>query len=210
MSNLPVKHPETALNLLSEDEKSALLSYQESGADTHIGPSLAASLFELFLNGKSIKEIQAINKAFSVGMIVDARLRYKWDEQKEEYVRNLFLKIRERAEQAHAQSVHHLIDRLSATHKLTGDRLQKFLQTGDESLIAGMQLSSMTNYSKVIQLLMSMLGQDKKGSSINLSIQNTPNATASTDIIGGEKVQGQLLPSGTAAQIIKALLETKK
>lgn len=207
--SLPVKYPENRLSLLTDEEKLALNDYEISGSKNHLGPTLAASLFSLFLNGKSLKEIQALNKAYSLGMIVDARLRYDWDTQKEDYARDLFLKVRERASQAHAESIHHLIDRLSATHKLTGDKLQRFIQTGDESLIAGMNLSSMTNYGKIVQLLMSMLGQDsKKGASISLNIQSPQSVQATA--IGGEKIEGQLLPAGTASQIIKALLETKK
>lgn len=127
-----------------------------------IAPNTSLIYYQQFLAGFSCEEIAIKNPGVDVGSIIDARLRYKWDERKEEYISNLYKTMQERYVQVQMEAVHYVSDMLSAAHKLNGDKYRRFLISGNPNDLEGLEISSLKQYKEVVDLLLKLTGQDKK------------------------------------------------
>ncbi|MHA1860983.1 MAG: hypothetical protein ACTSVM_01625 [Candidatus Ranarchaeia archaeon] len=226
--NLAELQKENELNprdLLTAEEKEELGRYT-GGLDQEpndskktegiLAGSTARTFFELFLNGHTTKEIYNQNKSFPWGMIIDARIRYDWDKERDVYTRELFTGVRQKLIKNQIESVHMLADLLAATHKNIGGRLKKYLQTGDETLIKDINLTSIHSYGKTVALLMKMTGQEKELGSLRVLLEDADKKTSTTvdgQVIPTEPLApspAKMLPASVAANIVNMLLEKKK
>lgn len=126
-----------------------------------LSPSTAAGLYALFLRGISCDEISRINPGFNLGIIIRARIENDWDSQKALYTKQLLEGVRERVKQVELEAVEYAIHRMSAEHKLKGDRLKKFLQSGDPADLQGLEVELMgtKGYKEAIENLLKITGQ---------------------------------------------------
>ena len=123
----------------------------------------ALKLYELFLNGYSVNEIYRINGGkIELGAIVDARIRFKWDERKEKQLEGLYSNIDQKIIKAKNEALVYLTDSLAAAHKLMGDKVKLFLQEGDISLIQGMDLDKFKTYKELLQMLQTLTANNGK------------------------------------------------
>lgn len=60
-----------------------------------------------------------------------------------------------------ADSINHIATYLTAVHKNVGDKLKKYVETGDESLVEGMNLESFKNYKEAAELLRTLANLDE-------------------------------------------------
>ena len=150
-----------ALSLLGDKELILLEEFKSSGK-AGLAPSLSASFFELYLNGNDVFEIQKLNKAYDIGAIIDCKVRFSWDEKKDAYINNLHTNAMSRLMQVQMESANFLADVLSAAHKRHGIALRKYLQSGDPRDIEGFDIGNISSYSKSIEALMKITGQDQK------------------------------------------------
>lgn len=170
---------EQAYQNLSLEESKAYERWQNSNEPT-IAPSTQAKFFELFLAGKECQEIQRLNPTFSLGMIIQARLMGRWDERREQHLTSLLDGVRERVQQVTLESVNFIADMLSAANKLHGDKLKRFIQSGDEKDLDGLAVNSLKTYKETVELLMKMTGQGevKKGEvkHLHMTVDAIPRA----------------------------------
>ncbi len=146
---------------LSPEERKAYKLYVQKN-DPPLSPSVQAQLFSLYLNGTSCEEIAKLNPNFSLGMIVRARVEGLWDERRDAHLESLFSGVRERVQQVQMESVVFTSDLLSSANKMFGDKLKKYLQTGDERELGALRIDSLKQYRDAVDLLMKLTGQDKK------------------------------------------------
>jgi hypothetical protein len=152
---------------LSDSEKYALdyfrKSFQKGGASTYaIAPSTQAQLFVLYLNGRSLNEIRILNHPnFNLGQIVAAAVDNDWEGQKREYSSGLMQKARERFQQVGCESLAFLGDTLSAAHKMHGDAMARYLQSGNPADLGAFTITNIRQYKEVLELLLKASGQDK-------------------------------------------------
>lgn len=175
---------------LTNEEKGSLTVYVESGG-VPISPNTASGLYELFLNGSSTMDIWKINKNIPYGAIVDARIRFNWDEQKELYSTELHSKIRDKVVKSQLEMTSLLTDMLAAANKKHGEKIRKFLQTGDEKHLEGaLGVDNIMGMQKTIESLMKITGQDKpnKEEKRLVDIQSAP--TQSRNVDGGMAKEG--------------------
>jgi hypothetical protein len=151
----------SALDLLSPEERKAYKLYVQKG-DPPLSPTVQMQLFELFLNGSTCEEIIQLNPNFSLGMIVRARVEGLWDERRAKHIDHLFEHVRERVQQVQMESVMFTSDLLAGANKMFGDKLKKYLQTGDERELGGLRIDTLKQYRDAVDLLMKLTGQDKK------------------------------------------------
>ena len=203
-SNLPALMDqliEKSKGVLSASEYNLVKAYIEKGG-SQLAPETASKFFELFLNGSDIKEVWRLNKSFPIEAIHLARVKYDWDLKKDEYVMHLTDQVREKAVKAQLETTALLTDLLAATSKKNGDRLKKYIQTGDEKDLDGaMQIDSLMGLMKVIEGLGKITGADRvqkidKKETVNVNI----NATSTTEDMTPE----------TAAKILEALAESRR
>jgi hypothetical protein len=179
LSNLIVR-PEVqrALDNLSDRELEAYERYK----GPPLAPSVQAQLYELFLNGYDADAIQKLNPNFNLGMIVRARVDGLWDERKAAHVTGLLDGVRERVQTIQMESVHFMANLLAAAHKLHGDKLKRYLQTGDESVLGDISIKSLDGYRKAAELLLKLTGQDQKQTQV---VKGEVKHTHSVEGVGG-------------------------
>jgi hypothetical protein len=74
----------------------------------------------------------------------------------------LFEGVRERVEQVQMESVLFTTDLLSSANKMFGDKLKKYIQTGDERELGALKVDSLKQYRDAVDLLLRLTGQSNK------------------------------------------------
>lgn len=176
-----------------------------------LSPNTAVKLYELFLAGHTCEEIQKQNRQFSLGMIVHARIRDDWDGHRQRYLSDLYSQASKRFGQVQLESVNFLADAFAAVHKLNGDKLKRFLQTGDPKDLAGVGFlpSSVKTYKDLWETMLKITGKDRPGVTVPVTVNqtSTPNqvATVEAKVLPGEEP----MKAQDAHTMIKALLAAK-
>jgi hypothetical protein len=143
---------------LSQAEREAYHKYESKGGYA-LAPSAQAQLFALYLNGSSCEEIAELNKSFSLGMIVKAKVDGLWEQRKENHIRGLLETVKDRVTQVQMESAIFATDVLSAANKLYGTKLKKYIQTGDEKDLGELAITSLKQYKDAVELLLKITGQ---------------------------------------------------
>ncbi len=180
---------------LSTRELSAYRAY--SGLNQPpVAPTTNASFFRLFLTGKSCSEIVELNRGFSLGQIVRARIENNWDEKRTEYYQDLMKSAAQQVMATELESMKFLSDLLSANHKLYGAKIAKFLQTGDPEELTGVPIGSFKQYKEVLQLLKEITQKNPES-----KVSVTHNFVDSSKVVEGEVVKGSSVIADIAKKI---------
>lgn len=188
---------------LNLEEKETLRKYVDEVLPKGGGiaaPSLEAQFFQLFLEGYTSAEIQRLNPQYPLGMILHAQVRYEWDRKKEEYAVQLQQRIMEKLMKTQLESVNFVSDLLAASHKRYGEKVKRYIQTGDEKLLDGIEIASLMSYGKAIDTLYKLTGQDKDRA------PKTPAGQAPANVIDAQAVTVGRIGPGTAKTIIRRAL----
>ncbi len=152
-----------ALDQLSEAERDVYLSWRRTKAPP-LPVDKGLKMFELYLNGYDCEAICKVNsETYPLGQILDARMRYHWDDRKEHQIKRLFDSIGQKILVTHKESLGFLSDWLAAVHKLYGDKVKQFIQDGDpEILPVQIRFSSIKDYKEMTNLLIALINATKK------------------------------------------------
>lgn len=160
MSEL-AKRPEDALTPFEQEE---LTKARRTDGFAPISSLVAVKMYQLFLLGHTCEEIvRANDHKFSLGMVLDARIRHEWDRRREGYLDKLYEEAGNLVKQRQVESAFFLGDMLAAAHAEYGTKLQKFIQTRDPAdLPETFKVDSITKYKMVVDALVLVTGQDRK------------------------------------------------
>lgn len=182
MTNAIAKKPEDAL---TQTEADSLTKWRRASDYAPLATVTAIKMYQLYLLGHTCDEIVKSNEnKFSLGMVVDARMRHDWDRRRAEYIDKLYNEAGDIVKQRQMESALFLGDMLAAAHVEFGEKMQKYIQTRDPAdLPANFRLDSITKYKMAIDGLMRVTGQDKKeasGAAVqvignNVTLQEAPN-----------------------------------
>jgi hypothetical protein len=187
---------------LSPEDQSVLAAFAASGA-LPLAPATAAQFLELYLNGCNAQEIQRLNKPFKLGQILDAQIRYKWSEQRDKLSMDLQARAVENVRKAQLDATELMSNMLVAANKQHGDKLKKYIQSGDEKDLDGsLNIVSLQSLLKVTEGLLKITGQDRV-SKVKVSTTNTQNVNV--NVSGG----GDLSPDD-AAKILEIMSAAKR
>ncbi len=125
-----------------------------------LAPGVAAGLYELYLNGRSLSEIRAQFTQYGLGQIVHAAVEGRWNERRLEYLGGLMDRAKGRALQVAAESVEFISDSMAAAHKMHGAALKKYLVTGDPKDLGAFGIGSLKQYRDTVEVLLKITGQD--------------------------------------------------
>lgn len=166
---------ELAVRVLTVPEWNMLRAHMEKGGHG-LAPDTAAKFFELFLNGSDCREIHRLNKAFPYESILWARVRYTWDQAKDEYAIALQQKVREKVVKATLDTTDLITDMLVAAKKKYSDSLKRYIQTGNiEDLDGALEIENLNSLLKAVEGLQKITGQDrvqKVQSDVNININS--------------------------------------
>ncbi len=152
---------ERVTKLLSEGEIYAY-EYWKKSSQGAVAASLNAQLFGLFLNGKNTEEIRRLNPLLTLGQIVSARIEGDWDKRRDEHLDRLLADTSGRIQQATMETSELICDMLAVANKEHGDKLRKYLQTGNEADLGDFKVDSLGNLKQAIEVLQKLTGQDKQ------------------------------------------------
>ena len=191
---------------LSLDDSAKLEAYVAAGGHP-LAPSTALSFFELFLNGSDLKEVHRLNKAFPYEAVLWAYVKYNWEVQKTEYMQKQMEQIRMKVVKATMDTTSLVTNLLAAAQKKHGDKLKKYLQTGNEADLGdALNVRSINDLLKTAEALQKITGQDK-----TLNVNN--KTTFDVNVGGNVQVGAAGLQSGdqnslspeAAAQVLAAI-----
>src|SRR5271165_17752 len=132
---------ESAIELLAQQypdiTENELTLYRVALALPPLKPEMSAQLYELFLIGKTCREIAALNPTISLGLIVRARIEDEWDRQKFEYIMGLQKLTHDKVTKMQLEVMGHIALNFAVHHKLNEPSLLKFMQTGNKEDLAG-------------------------------------------------------------------------
>lgn len=196
-------------NYLTPEELETLDRWKQEKNKPSISVALSLKMFELFLNGSNCDEIVKVNNnQFTLGQVLEVRLRDGWDERREKYLTDLYSGVVDKVRQTQMESIVFTSDLLAAAHKQFGQKLKRYLQTGDEKELGPLSLNGLQAYQKAIDIMLKLTGQDKKEAASKLQV---PSVT-SIPTAGGMPASKKLLPGGTenldptlADQVLKFL-----
>jgi hypothetical protein len=186
---------------LSPKERAAYEVYLANG-NRNISPVTQAQFLALFLRGKSCDEICALNPSWPLGAIVKCRIEGDWDQRLADYREQLFTGVREKLQQIELESINFLTDMLAVAHKQQGDKLKRYLQTGNEDDLGEMKISSIAGYSKVLETVIKVTGQDREQTV-------THQHSIKTDAVADYSALASA-SSDQAAEVLAKLIEVKK
>jgi hypothetical protein len=122
----------------------------------------AQKFFDLYLNGYDVNEIHRLNPSFPKGCIYLARLRYSWDQMYHDAMVTMNQRVINKITKAAIEATSIYTDMIAAANKKHGDRLKKYIQTGDESYLKdALSINSISDLAKVIESLQKLSGQDR-------------------------------------------------
>ncbi len=152
----------TAIKALSPRELDAY-RYFLRAKQSSIAEDAADRLYQLYLQGQSCEDIRRVAVGFSLGQVVAARIVGEWDSKVAGYRENLVANVPIQAEQTHLEAVDFLGNLLKATYMKYGDKIRKYLATGDEAHLIDVPLpKSVREFGAVMDLFMKSTGQDKR------------------------------------------------
>lgn len=125
-----------------------------------LAPHLQGQLFELFLNGLSLVDIVKANRGVQLGAVVRAAIEGNWWERRDEYRDSLLNHVRDRVVQTQNESIVFVTHLLAAANKRYGEKIIRYLQTGDEKELGELAVDSIDQYRKVAELLLKLTGQE--------------------------------------------------
>jgi hypothetical protein len=199
----PPEFVELARVDLTPDELEVLSIYTEGGGYP-LAPATAVKFFELFINGSSAAEIHRLNPAFPVGAILDSQVRYKWAAERDRCAVELQQRVRESVIKAQLETTELMADMLRAAKRQHGDKLKKFIQSGNEKDLDGvLNIESLHSLGKIVDSLLKITGQDRVS---KVKTENTQNLNVN---LTSSQSNEDLSPE-EAAKVLEILADAKR
>lgn len=204
--SLQLYRPEEYVTYANTDlpaEDLVILTEYLAGGGHPLSPDAGARMYELFLHGSDAREIQRLNKAFPLGGILDAQVRYKWTQRRDQYYIELQDRVKDKVIKSQLETTELMTDILAAARKKHSDKLKKFIQSGDEKDLDGvMNIETLQSLLKVTEGLLKITGQDRV---TKTKTENTQNFNVN---VTGVKTED--LSPEDAATILNIMSKNKK
>lgn len=185
---------------LTPTEQSAL-RYWYASNQPEISPDTATRMFQLFLQGQTCDQIRSLNKGYSLGQVVRARVAGEWDKLRSEYQRDLLELTRIRAMQETLETTNFVGDMLAAARTEFGEKFRKYILTHDSKELGALRIESIKDLKDAVALFQMLTGQDKKqtvqGEVLHRHEHGASEQTA--------KVIGESLAPAVAAEVLQLL-----
>jgi hypothetical protein len=155
------------------------------------------------LNGYAAHEIQRLNKPFKLGQILDAQIRYKWSARRDKYSMDLQDSVVPLARKAQLETTELYSNMLVAANKLHGDKLKRYIQSGDEKDLDGaLSIVSLQSLLKITEGLLKVTGQDRV-SKVKVNTAHTETLNVNMTGVGD-------ISSEDSAKILEIMASAKR
>lgn len=184
-----------------DDREWALLSVVLEKGAKPISPTLAASMFNLFLENYPCTKIAEINKGFTESDVLYCRYRFNWDDQRNQYADTLQQQMLNKLKKIQFESLEFLTNTLSVLHKSERDKMLTYLQTGKPEDKPEMWIKSIAGYKSIIETIQKLTGEDKV---------HKHEIKAEYRVSVASKEVTDQMPKEVQSSLLKQLLATKK
>jgi hypothetical protein len=198
---------EQAEVLLPVHEYNMLKIYVEDGKH-ELASDTMNRFFELYLNGTTPAEIHRLNKAFPYEAILWASIKYKWGEQKSQFYMDLQNSVKEKVIKAQLEATELLSTAVSVANKRFGDKFKKYLMTGDEKHLDGLEATTINSLGSLIKAIEGI--QKATGQANTVTVKNKTETTTTNNVnLNVQSGNGSVSPDA-AAQILKIIADEKR
>jgi hypothetical protein len=192
-----------AEKMLSVPRFNMLKAYIEKGGHP-LAPDTASKFFELYLGGVEPEEIHRLNKAFPYEAIIWSALKFDWQTKRDEYIATLQDTVRDKVIKAQLETTGLLADMLTAANKHHGDKIKRYIMTGEAADLDGaLNIDSITNLLKIVNGMRDITGQS------NTQKIKTENTQTLNLNVKSDKNTGSM-DAETAAEILAVIAKSKK
>lgn len=194
----------SAIQTLTSYELEAYNKYADSGR-----PGLSArqadSLYNMYKSGMTCESMSKLpgNEGLQLGMILKARIDYRWDERRQAEASALFSRAKEGVELAQLESIQFVTQAVMAYSQMMGDKVRKYLQTRNEEELGSFKNMSVKQFRELLDMLMMLTGQDKTKQVFGKIVHEHVGEN-------GNALDGKVVEAEEAEIMLKALEEYKK
>ena len=140
-------------------EKKTVQEFKDNGAPgiAKIEDSNVAQFFKLYMTGHTYAEIaQITNKKKEIILYVSQR--NEWHTKKMDYFNDLAIHFADKSRQSKLESANVVVQATAAFGKYISEEMQRFIKTGDKTIIENFDSKTFTNFIKSIETLDKLLG----------------------------------------------------
>lgn len=164
-------------------------------------------MFGLYMSGKTYTEISKITKV-KKNMVLYMAAKMRWYEKRMEYLDDIHKAISTKLKDTRVESLNFIANLISVHHKYYGEEMDKYLKTGDRTIIENLDLKQLGQYFKSIEILEKILNPT------NVNKSGGSNATVNVNAPDGATVrqvdeQTLEITPGNTGDILKALAKHK-
>ena len=164
-------------------------------------------MFALYMQGRTYTNISKTTKV-KKDLVLYMAAKMNWYEKRMEHLNDIQNNITKRLTDTKTQSLDFITNLITAQHKYYGDEIDKFLMTGDRTVMDGLDLKQLTQYFKSIEILEKIINP------ANIKPGSGSKATVNINAPDGAEVRQlddntvEITPGNTGA-ILKALSKMK-
>lgn len=206
LSNLPQD--------MTVEEKKVLQEFISNGCPglLRVQQSDIFKWFELYMAGKTYAEIATITKS-KKDLIMYISHKSTWMDKRLKHYEDISLSILDKVKKAKLENANTLITMMNALGKYFSSKYDRFLSTGDQSIIEGIDTKMSSQYFKAIELLSKLMNPDddpdtKKNIAQSPLVNiNMGNSSATIKQVDNQTLE---ITDETAGEILKGLAGLKK
>lgn len=164
------------------------------------------SMFSLYMSGKNYTEISQITKV-KKNLVLYMSAKMRWYDKRMEYLNEIQTKMTKKLKDTRVESLNFISDLISMHHKYYGDEIDKYLATGDKTIVENMDLKALSQYFKSIEILekiMNPANVNKGNGGVNVNVNTTGDSKIQQ--VDNNTIE---ITSGNAGNLLKALAELK-
>lgn len=165
-------------------------------------------MFSLYMAGKTYTQIST-SLGVKKRLVLYMAAKMKWYEKRMSYINDIQNAMTQKISHTRVQSINFIADLINFHHKLYGEKIQEYMATGDEDKIANLDLKSLGQYFKSIEMLEKVVNPGnirtppvKGGTTVNV------NAPDGATVRALDENTVEVTPS-SSADILKALTKLK-
>lgn len=124
--------------------------------DPPLTSEMIGRMFAQFLQGMSPSRLAAHWQGQSLGAIVAAAVQHDWHGRRDAYLEEMHKAAVTRASQAKSEAVDFLADLMAAAHKQWGEKIKRYIATGDKGELEGFEIRSIDGYRKTLSAFLEL------------------------------------------------------
>jgi hypothetical protein len=159
------------------------------------------NMFSLYMAGRGYGHIaSAVGVKKDIVLYLAAKLR--WYEKRIEHINNIQRNVANKIAETKIKSVDFITDLINFHHKYYGESIDKFMLTGDKTIVEDIDMKFLTQYFKSIEVLEKLVNPANVKQSTNITIKGDSDVKIDKDSI-------EISSSTSTGKMLEMLAEIK-